>query len=161
VVSESTEIPGNAALSDADRAARVADIFTPYHTEIAALLDARQAAGRRSVLVAMHSFTPVYLGEIRPMHVAVLYNRAPALSRLLARLLREEHGLVVAENEPYAVSDETDYGVPVHAERRGLDHVEIEIRQDLIGEAAGQEAWAARFARLLPRAEMMLQEERA
>jgi predicted N-formylglutamate amidohydrolase len=60
--------------------------------------------------------------------------------------------LAVAENEPYRVSDETDYGVPVHAEARGLDYVEIEIRQDLIADEAGQAAWAARLTRLLPAA---------
>ena len=64
-------------------------------------------------------------------------------------LLRAEGDLVVGDNAPYAVSDVTDYGVPVHAERRGLRHVEIEIRQDLIADAAGQAAWAARFDRLL------------
>jgi predicted N-formylglutamate amidohydrolase len=65
-------------------------------------------------------------------------------------LLRLEGDIVVAENEPYRVTDETDYGVPVHAEGNGLDYVEIEIRQDLIETSTGQEAWAARLARLLP-----------
>jgi len=70
----------------------------------------------------------------------------------LAELLRAEGDLIVGENEPYRVSDLTDYTVPVHGERRGLPHVEIEIRQDLIADEAGQAAWAARFARLLPTA---------
>jgi predicted N-formylglutamate amidohydrolase len=70
----------------------------------------------------------------------------------MLELLRAESDLVVGDNAPYAVSDVTDYGVPVHAERRGLAHVEIEIRQDLIADEAGQAAWAARFARLLPTA---------
>jgi predicted N-formylglutamate amidohydrolase len=65
-------------------------------------------------------------------------------------LLRGEGDLSVAENQPYYVSDETDYGVPVLAERAGLDYLEIEIRQDLIADAAGQLAWADRLARLLP-----------
>ena len=55
----------------------------------------------------------------------------------------------MGDNAPYSVSDVTDYGVPVHAERRGLAHVEIEIRQDLIADEAGQAAWATRFERLL------------
>jgi predicted N-formylglutamate amidohydrolase len=145
-VSEATAIPGNKGLDEAAKAARRAAIFAPYHAAIADVVSARV----KPVYVAMHSFTPVYLGQARPMHVAVLYNRAPRFSRALAALLREEAGLVVAENEPYRVTDETDYGVPVHAERRGLDYVEIEIRQDLIQDEAGQEAWAARLARLLP-----------
>jgi predicted N-formylglutamate amidohydrolase len=67
----------------------------------------------------------------------------------MLELLRAEGDLVIGDNAPYAVSDATDYGVPVHAERRGLPHVEIEIRQDLIEDEAGQDAWAARFERLL------------
>jgi len=148
-VSEATRVPGNEGLDEAGKAARTAAIFWPYHRAIDGLLESR---GADTVYVAMHSFTPVYLGEARGMHVAVLYHRAPRFSQALADLLRAEPGLVVAENEPYRVSDASDYGVPVHAERRGLDYVEIEIRQDLIADAAGQAAWAARLARLLPQA---------
>jgi predicted N-formylglutamate amidohydrolase len=68
----------------------------------------------------------------------------------LAALLRGEAGLVVRENEPYRVTDETDYGVPVHAERGGLDYLEIEIRQDLIQHQSGQSEWIERLSRLLP-----------
>ena len=106
----------------------------------AALLDARQAAGRRTVFVAMHSFTPVFKGESRAMQVGVLYNRDARLAGIMLELLRAEGDLTVGDNAPYAVSDVTDYTVPVHAERRGLPHVEIEIRQDLIADAAGQAA---------------------
>jgi predicted N-formylglutamate amidohydrolase len=67
-------------------------------------------------------------------------------------LLKREEGLLVGDNEPYSVSDETDYSIPVHGERRGLLHVEIEIRQDLIADTNGQRAWSALLARLLPRA---------
>ena len=150
--SEATDIPGNQALSNAARTARRQDIFEPYHARIWSLLDARQAAGRRTVFVAMHSFTPVFKGESRAMQVGVLYNRDVRLASIMLELLRAESDLVVGDNAPYAVSDVTDYGVPVHAERRGLAHVEIEIRQDLIADEAGQAAWAARFARLLPAA---------
>ncbi len=146
LVSEATAIPGNAGLTEAGKQARRAAIFDPYHEAIAGLIAARG----RTVYIAMHSFTPVYLGQARPMEVALLYNRNPALSRSLVDLLRAEGDLDVAENAPYRVSDETDYGVPVHAERRGLDYAEVEIRQDLIEDEAGQAAWAARLARLLP-----------
>ena len=151
-ISEATEIPGNRSLDEAERAARVDAIFHPYHNAIAAALDRRAAAERASVLVALHSFTPVFKGVSRPWHVAVLFNRDPRLAHALAELLRADGSLMVGENEPYRVSDLTDYTVPVHGERRGLPHVEIEIRQDLITEAAGQRQWAERLARLLPAA---------
>jgi len=143
VISEATPIPGNQGLSNDEKLRRRQAIFDPYHAQIAALKGGK-------IYVAMHSFTPVYLGVERRMQVAVLYNRNPRLSMLMAALLRDEGDLAVAENLPYQVSDETDYGVPVHAERAGLDYLEIEIRQDLIADAAGQADWARRLARLLP-----------
>jgi predicted N-formylglutamate amidohydrolase len=155
-ISEATAIPGNLGLSQEARAARRQEIFEPYHARIRALLDAREAAARRTVFVAMHSFTPVFKSESRAMQVGVLYNRDARLAAIMLELLRAEGDLVVGDNAPYAVSDVTDYGVPVHAERRGLSHVEIEIRQDLIAEEAGQAEWAARFARLLRAADARL-----
>ena len=84
------------------------------------------------------------------MHAGVLYNKDPRLAHALRDLLRAEGDLVVGDNEPYAITEASDYGIPTHGEARGLVHVEIEIRQDLIAEPAGQRAWAERLARLLP-----------
>ena len=158
-ISEYTEIAGNLGLTEAARRARIDGVFQPYHRRIAALLDRRAAAGCDTALVALHSFTPVFKGVGRPWHAAVLFNRDARLAHALAQLLRAEPGLVIGENEPYAVSDLTDYTVPVHGERRGLLHVEIEIRQDLIAEPHGQAAWAERLARLLPAAYTSLQRQ--
>ena len=151
-ISETTEIPGNRGLTEAARTARIDAVFRPYHDTIAAALDQRIAAGRALVLVALHSFTPTFKGVARPWHAAVLYNRDVRLARALFDLLSAEEGLVVGDNEPYAVSDLTDYTVPIHGERRGLPYVEIEIRQDQIAGALGQREWAERLARLLPAA---------
>jgi len=81
-----------------------------------------------------------------------LYNRDVRLGRALIELLRREPELVVGDNEPYSVNDLSDYGVVVYGEGRGIPHVEIEVRQDLLENLTGQEAWARRFARLLPEA---------
>jgi predicted N-formylglutamate amidohydrolase len=67
-------------------------------------------------------------------------------------LLRREQGLVVGDNEPYSVTDSSDYTIPVHGEQRRLHHVAIEIRQDLIADKAGQRDWAGLLVRLLPQA---------
>ena len=147
VVSESTEIPGNAGLTEAEKILRVSEIFMPYHDAVRVALD-RQTTP--FAMVAMHSFTPVYKGVARPWHFGVLFHRHSAMSLILAGLLRAEGGLVIGENEPYSVSDTSDYSVPVHAEARGLPYLELEIRQDLIADEAGQAAWAARLGRLLP-----------
>jgi predicted N-formylglutamate amidohydrolase len=155
-LSETTEIPGNIGLSAADIAARRAEIFEPYHAHVRALLDERAAAGRPTILVAQHSMTDVYKGVRREMHAAILYNRDRRLAGLMLEALRREPGLVIADNEPYFVSDETDYTIPRHGEARGLPHVEIEIRQDLVAEEAGQAEWAERLGRALREAERVL-----
>jgi predicted N-formylglutamate amidohydrolase len=148
-VSERTEIPGNVALTAEDRARRVAEIFEPYHARIRAELDARAHAGRQTTYVALHSFTPVFMEHARAMHAGVLYQRDARFAHVVLELLRAEPGLVVGDNQPYAVSDATDYGIVVYGEQRGLLHVELEIRQDLISQEPGQEEWAARLERVL------------
>ena len=151
-LSELTPVSGNIDLSEAHKASRLTEIFQPYHGRITAELDRRRVAGRPTVLVAMHSFTPVYKGVARPWQVGVLYNRDRRLAAALMALLRAEPGLTVGDNEPYTVSDATDYTIPVHGEQRQLPHVAVEIRQDLIAEETGQRCWADLLARLLPRA---------
>jgi predicted N-formylglutamate amidohydrolase len=152
-ISEVTEIPGNVALSEADKEVRRREIFAPYHDRVRALLDERAAAGRPTILVAQHSMTNVFKGNVRAMHAAVLYNRDRRFAGLVFESLRREDGLVVADNQPYFVTDETDYSIPHHGEARGLPHVEIEIRQDLLLDEAGQREWAVRIARALQDAE--------
>jgi predicted N-formylglutamate amidohydrolase len=152
-LSEWTSIPGNLGLSAAQISARRTAIFDPYHACVRALLDTRLAAGRPTILVAQHSMTHSYKDVRREMHAAILYNRDRRFAGLMLDMLRREPGLVVGDNQPYFVSDETDYTIPRHGEARGLPHVEIEIRQDLIGDAAGQSGWARRITRALQDAE--------
>ena len=143
--SERTQIPGNQTLSELEREQRFSEIFLPYHQAIASLLD-RRAAHRPTVFVAIHSFTPVYLDEARPWHVGILFNDDRRIATPMLNLLRGDDSLCVGENEPYRL-DHNDYGIPVHAEARGILHVLIEIRQDLIASERGQSEWAARLAR--------------
>ena len=153
LISESSDIPGNRNLEPSEIAARRVEIFEPYHSRIAELLDDRRAAGRPTILVAQHTMTDVYHGVRRAMHAAVLYNRDRRFAGLMLDQLRRDPCLVIADNEPYFVSDETDYTVPRHAEARSLPYVEIEIRQDLVTDAAGQAQWATRIAQALKEAE--------
>jgi len=147
VLSEATTIPGNDGLSREAAETRRREIFDPYHHGIDAVISERLRAHRPTVLVSLHSFTPVYAGIARPWHIGALYHRDRTLPPLLIKALRAEPDLVVGDNEPYAASDQTDYTIPVHGEARGLINTGIEIRQDLIEDHAGQSQWAERLAR--------------
>jgi len=159
-ISEATVIPGNEGIARDAAEARRYQIFDPYHRRIAEVIDRRLRDGIPTVLVSLHSFTPVYAGIIRPWHIGTLYRRDTGLPPLLLRLLRAEPDLVVGDNEPYAVSDETDYTIPVHGEARGLMNSGIEIRQDLIADQAGQKQWANRLARIFGEIETALRARR-
>jgi predicted N-formylglutamate amidohydrolase len=148
-VSEATAIPGNQALAPDAEAERREAIFRPYHDRIGEVIERRLQGGMPTVLVSLHSFTPVYAGVARPWHVGTLYQRDARLAPLLLERLRREADLVVGDNQPYTVSDLTDYSIPVHGEARGLINSGIEIRQDQIADQAGQRQWADRLARIL------------
>ena len=148
-ISEATIIPGNDGLAPEAAEIRRREIFDPYHRRIDEIIDARLHRGQPTVLLALHSFTPVYAGIIRPWHIGTLYHRDRTLPPLMLKHLRAEGDLVVGDNEPYAVSDQTDYTIPVHGEMRGLISTGIEIRQDLIADQAGQKQWADRLERIL------------
>jgi predicted N-formylglutamate amidohydrolase len=145
-ISEATIIPGNDGITREAAEMRRRQVFDPYHRRIDEAIDARLRDRLPTVLISLHSFTPVYAGVARPWHIGTLYQRDTRLPPLLLKLLRAEPNLVVGDNEPYAVSDETDYTIPVHGEKRGLMNTGIEIRQDLIAEPAGQREWAERLA---------------
>jgi predicted N-formylglutamate amidohydrolase len=157
--SDATAIPGNEGLSREDAEARQREIFDPYHVRIDEAIAARAREKRPTVLVSLHSFTPVYAGVSRPWHIAALYQRDKVLPPLLLQAFRAEGDLVVGDNEPYAVNDATDYTIPVHGEARGLVNTGIEIRQDLIADQSGQLQFAERLARIFRAIEQTLRAE--
>jgi predicted N-formylglutamate amidohydrolase len=147
--SDGVAIPGNAGPTPADRAERVAAIAAPYHAAIAAELSARAVRGLDTVLVSLHSFTPTMDGFVRPWRFGVLHAEDSPYSRRVLARLQAEFGGEVGDNLPYRM-DEVDFTVPFHARPRGLDYLELEIRQDIIADAAGQMAVARLLERLLP-----------
>jgi predicted N-formylglutamate amidohydrolase len=150
--SEDVEVPGNAGLSDADKAARAEVFYWPYQDAVHAMVEARMGGVRPPVMISIHSFTPTWHGRARPWHIGVHYRLDRRLAALALAALRADPALTVGENEPYPVALDEDYTVPVHAELRGLPYVLFEVRQDLIGDEAGIEAWADRLGAILANA---------
>jgi predicted N-formylglutamate amidohydrolase len=145
--SDGDMIPGNVGLTPVDHALRIHEIFEPYHAAVAAELLATGCAA--PALITVHSFTPTMNGFDRPWHCGVLWDRDPRLPQPLIAALRREPGLLIGDNQPYSGRDPSDYTVSRHAKVRGWPHVCIELRQDLLGDAAGVDAWAERLARAL------------
>lgn len=146
-LSDGIAIRGNADLDADARAARIAAIHAPYHTAIAALIEARREARLETTLLALHSFTPIMAGIARPWDVGILHWRGRTdFARAMLDALRDDGDLTVGDNAPY-VMDATDFTVPTHAFPNALRYAEIEVRQDLLATPAMQTAWAERLAR--------------
>lgn len=144
IASDGHAIPGN-ALDHAGHLARLQRFHAPYHAALSALLDQAPPA----LILSLHSFTPQLAShpdQLRPWQVGVLYNHDDRAARIAIPLLEAE-GLVVGDQQPYS-GQLLNYTMNRHAEADGRPYLGIEIRQDQIGDAAGQAEWAGRLARI-------------
>jgi predicted N-formylglutamate amidohydrolase len=147
-LSDGRIVRGNATLTRSEVEERIARYHAPYHAAIAERIAAARARGIVPILVSMHSFTPVWRGVQRPWHIGVLWDRDGRLAQPLLTRLRQEPDLVIGDNEPYTGALENDC-LYRHGTMNGLPHVLIEVRQDLIADAAGIAHWAERLEGIL------------
>jgi len=149
IVSDGTPVPGNVALDEASRTARIERWFKPYHDAIESVLLERAERGAESALVAIHSMAPSLDGRSRPWQIALSSHADRRLTDPLLAALRVQGDMLVGDNEPYRIDPLIDYSIPFHALRRGLPHLQVEFRQDEAADAAAQRRWARRFAAAL------------
>ena len=152
VRSEATDIPGNLSLTQAERDRRAQLIFAPFQAAVAAHVERRQRERRPNVVIAIHSFTPVYLETTRPWHVGVLFGKGSELARAIIAGLQRDPTLNVGANVPYAVTPEDDYAVLVYGDNVGKPAVLIEMRHDLISSPDAAEHWAKQLGAVLSEA---------
>ena len=149
VMSETTEIPGNRGLTRADRDDRIALAHAPFHQAIDTLLDRRVVAGYETVLISIHTYTPIYKGAARPWPVGILSNADRRLAKGMIADLAAQGVPNVGDNEPYRPADGVYYTLARHGEARGLACAMVEIRNDEVATAATEALWADRLARAI------------
>lgn len=148
--SERTEIPGNRNVGDNAKARRIADFHDPFHVAIDTVLNRRASLQRETILVAMHSFTPVYNDVPRPWPIGLIHGADTGYTRALFEALEATgSGLNVGWNEPYAALNGVTYTLEHHGDGRRLESTMIEIRHDEILEPKGIAGWASLLARCL------------
>jgi len=131
----------------AEFAHRIAAFHAPYHAAIEKMIGQALEADHVPIVVSVHSFTPRWRRVERPWQTGLLWDRDDRLVGPLIERLSEE-GFTVGDNEPYTGRLRNDC-LYRHGTVHGLPHILIEIRQDLIETAEGQDEWAARYARHL------------
>jgi predicted N-formylglutamate amidohydrolase len=137
-VSEIYTIPGNQRLGAAERQARTEALYIPFHDRIRALIRERAARGQQTVIVTIHSFTPVYMGVPREVELGILHD---ADRRFADRMLDAAKGAPLYRTErnmPYGPEDGVTHTLVLHGIANGLQNVMIEVRNDLISEDIGQ-----------------------
>ena len=154
-LSDGALVPGNVHLDQAEITHRLTTYYKPYHQAISAEIEAFLAAGVVPILLSLHSFTDNWRGTLRPWQLGVLWDKDPRFAVPLLEKLRSAPGLVVGDNEPYTGQLKGDC-MYRHGTSRGLAHGLLEIRQDLIRDVDGQQAWAGRLAEVLT--ELLAQE---
>jgi predicted N-formylglutamate amidohydrolase len=156
-LSDGAVVPGNARIGEADVRQRMERFSLPYHAAVASVIDTMNGAGMIPAVISIHSFTPWMKGIDRPWHVGVLWDSDPRLAVPLIELLRSDTTIITGDNEPYDGALQGD-SMSRHCIRRGIAHVLIEVRQDLIAVEADAIRWGERLASdlipLLERPEM-------
>ena len=139
-------VPGNAHISEAEIAERLDRLYRPYHDAIETAMATRETP----ILCAVHSFTPRLKGKPnRPWEIGILSASDDRLTRPIFDACLAE-GWVTGWNEPYGGYLPGD-SIDQHATLSGRLQVLIELRHDLISDAAGQTLWADRLAGVLAR----------
>lgn len=150
IVSERTEIPGNMGIGDNERAMRIGAFHEPFHAALEGVLERRKAAGIETILVTVHSFTPVYKDVPRPWPIGLIHARDESFTAALRDALAADDGtLNIGWNQPYSALNGVTFTLEQHGHDRGLEATMIEIRHDEILEPDGIALWADRLARCL------------
>ncbi|MEO1249605.1 MAG: N-formylglutamate amidohydrolase [Pseudomonadota bacterium] len=149
VRSERNDIPGNAELSAAERGQRVSEIYEPFANMLAWVIDGKTSSHPPPALVTIHSFTRVYLDQVRDVELGILHDSDARLADAMLQRGAEITGLRTARNDPYGPQDGVAHTLQVHGIARGLPNVMIEIRNDLIADGSAQKQVAENLSRLL------------
>lgn len=147
--SELVEVPGNKGLTAAQRQERVDTVYAPFCGTVSEVIKTRKDAGLQTLLVTMHSFTPVYYGKPRAVEIGILHDDD---SRLADAMLAAAPALPhrrVERNEPYGPADGVTHSLKIHGLAHGLANVMIEIRNDLVTTPEEEEAMAEEMLTLL------------
>lgn len=139
--SEVHDIPGNAGITPDERRRRTEAVYLPWHDALHGLILRRLALGLQPVVVTVHSFTPIYHGKPRAVEFGIINDADPALPQAIHRAAQTTR-LRAELNQPYSAADDVTHTLRVIATPYGLPNAMLEVRNDLIADAAAEEAMA-------------------
>jgi len=147
--SERFAVPGNRDLTPTQHAERVETVYRPFCAAVSDLVADRKRRGQRTVLITVHSFTPVFHGQRRATEIGILHDTDSRLADAMLDRADRLPGRRIARNDPYGPADGVTHSLKIHGIAHGLPNVMIELRNDLIRDAAGVEAMARELMALI------------
>lgn len=150
-ISDGATIAGNHPITPQEWHHRLETYHRPYHQAVdLTIAKTAQKCGKAPLVLSLHSYTPAWKGVARPWHAAVLWDTDHRAVTPLLDMLRADADMLIGDNEPYdgALKNDTMYR---HCMRSGIPHALLEVRQDLIGDDNGIDAWADRLAPIFSR----------
>ncbi|MDC3272645.1 N-formylglutamate amidohydrolase [Hyphomicrobiales bacterium] len=149
-ISDNYIIPGNLNLDNNKCLNRINNFYKPYHEAVKKKINYLLSRNVVPIIISMHSFTPIFRGIERPWHISILWDQDTRFSGPLIDFLESDNEYIIGKNEPYSGSLKGDT-LYRHASLNGIPHVLIEIRQDLISDAEGQQKWALYLNKIISR----------
>ena len=142
VLSEVVEVPGNRDLTPEQCEERIATVYRPFCDAVSALIAARRGRGLPTVLITVHSFTPVFYGQRRETEIGILHDEDSRMADAMLAEAGRLPGRRIERNRPYGPEDGVTHSLKIHGIAQGLANVMIELRNDLVADEAGVEAMA-------------------
>ena len=136
--SEIFDIPGNISAAAEEKQARVDSIYRPFQAAVAQDVARRKVAGQLTVLVTLHSFTPVFKGVRRDVEIGILHDSDARFADRVIAALDIGSGFVVRRNDPYGPADGVTHTLVEHGVSNGLQNVMVEVRNDLFADEASR-----------------------
>ena len=147
--SEIHEVPGNAGLRPEARLGRVEAVYLPFQSALHAEVVRRLTLGPAPVIVTVHSFSPSWFGTPRAVELGVIHDADARFATAVLAAAQARTDLTAEMNAPYSAADDVTHTLRLHALPYGLLNVMLEVRNDLVADAAAEAAMADRLAPVL------------
>lgn len=137
--SDGIEIPGNMNVLELEALRRRRTLFDPYQQAIESVLSRRDPDTVR--LLSIHSFSPTLGSLQRPWSIGVCYNKDKGWAKKMLMALKARTNGEIGDNQPYQVTTDCDYTIPVQGEKRGIASLMLELRQDNLSDDVMVQRW--------------------
>ncbi len=129
--SETFNIKGNTNLNKDEVSERAEKYYFPFRNALSECLGSHSRRVKSSILVTIHTFTPVFHGRERKVDLGIVHDSDNRMADGMLNALAAS-SMNIERNQPYGPRDGVTHTLKEHGNRRGIASVMIEIKNDLV-----------------------------